>query len=45
MATAGLILGILGVITFWIPFLGLILGGLALILGLYSYLNKRKGNS
>lgn len=43
MDATALILGILGVISSWIPFLGLILGGLAAIFGVYSYTSKHKG--
>lgn len=43
MATAALILGILGIVGSWIPYVGLILGGIAAILGLCAYITKHKG--
>lgn len=43
MATAALILGILGIVGSWIPYVGLILGGIAAILGLCGYITKHKG--
>jgi hypothetical protein len=43
MATAGLILGILGIVLCWIQYIGLILGAVASIFGFYSYITKNKG--
>ena len=39
-STAALILGILGILMFWFPFLGLILGVLALVLGINGQKDK-----
>lgn len=43
MATTALVLGILGIVTCWIPYVGMILGALAAIFGFCGYITKHKG--
>jgi hypothetical protein len=43
LAIAAFVLGLLGVLTFWVPFLGLILGILGLVFGLSSRGNAKRG--
>jgi hypothetical protein len=45
LAIAAFVLGLLGALTFWVPFLGLILGILGLVFGLSSRGNAKRGGT
>ena len=40
MVVASIIFGILGLLSFWVPIIGLIFAGIALLLGIIAVLNK-----
>jgi len=43
MGVAALVFGILGIVTCWVPFLGILLGLIGLVLGIMSMI-KKSGN-